>query len=240
MADVKQHREPPDLVKKIADLERRLAIMETARRLGNASIDGGRLTIRGGDLAVVNDNDELVLLIAHGDTPSITMIPNYVTGGWAATQFAWESDDQGASYQVQIENPDGVRDGGKILLNRDTSYYSHQPLDTTPAEAFMALGDIQWGGNREHIRFRGRWGYNGGYDSQDAVVFGFDNVVAGFGASIYLFPFAFDRTPVVVYGLQNAGTAVAHDLAAVSNTGFTISWATGTTAKTIMWAAFRL
>jgi hypothetical protein len=235
VADIKQHREPADLLAMVADIDRRLRIQETARRLGNASIDGGRLTLRNGDLVVVDDNDNVTLLISHGATPAITMIPSTVEGGYAATQFAWESDANGASYEVHIEDGSSNQDGGKLLLNRDAAYLSRQP--SSGPEAFLKVGNI--GGYIEHIQFKGRWVINDGFGSDDAVIFGYSDIVAGFGAVSFNFPFAFDKAPIVVFSMLNAGTAVAADLSALSTTGFTVAWATGTSAKTIGWVAYR-
>jgi hypothetical protein len=215
-------------------MERRLQIMENARRIGSASIDSGQLTVRNGDIVVVDSNDNPTLSVIHGPTPIIRMDPGGA-GGYRAAQFAWESGVGGATYESHIEQPNGTQDGGTLLLQQNAAYLSRQP--NTGAEAFIAVGDLGLG--TEHFRLRGRWVYNQGYDEQDAVVVGFDQVAAGFGASVYTFPYAFDQTPAVLVSLTNAGTAVAWDLAAISNTGFTVSWASGTTAKTICWVAFR-
>jgi hypothetical protein len=235
VTNVKQHREPPDLIRMIADINRRLTIQEQARRLGNASIDGGALYLRNGDIQVVDADGNPTLVISHGATPAITFIPGQIEGGYSAAQFAWESDTLGATFETHMEDGSGNIDGGKLLLNKSTAYLSHQPH--VGNECYVAVG--QNGIYPEHFRLRGRWVYNDGFDSQDAVVAGFDNVAAGFGASSYAFPYTFDQIPIVVYSIQNAGTAVAHDLSAVSTTGFTIAWASGTTAKVIGWMAFR-
>lgn len=216
-------------------MESRLATLESARRISNTSIDSGQLTVRNGDIVVVDQNNEMTMQIVHGNVPIIRMRPSNSPDGYEVAQFAWQSATMGATLETHIEKNDGTRDGGKLLLQKNAVYLSHQPQ--TGAEAFLACGDLGLG--TEHMRFRGRWVYNNGYDEQDAVIFGFDNVAAGFGASSYAFPFAFDQIPIVLCNIFNSGTAVAWDLSALSNTGFTVAWATGTTAKTVMWAAFR-
>jgi hypothetical protein len=235
-SEIRQHRETPDLVKRLADMERRLTIVETAKRLGNSSIDSGQLTLRNGDLVVVDDDGDTTLKIAHGEIPYIEMRPNTVEGGYSTIQFAWESDSNGASHQVHIQDANDIHDGGKLLLNRNTSYLSHQPAFTP--ETYVGVGN-HGGAWSNHIRMRGRWVYNDGFDNQDAIVFGYENIAAGFGAASFSFPYAFDTIPIVLYSMYNAGTAIASDLSALGTTGFTVSWASGTTAKTIGWAAFR-
>ncbi len=220
----------------IADIDRRLTIQEQAKRLGNASIDGGRLTLRGGDLAVVDDDGNLTLLLSHGETPAITYFPGQVDGGYSAAQFAWESDVNGATFETHLEDASGNLDGGKLLLNKQTAYLSHQPH--VGNECYVAVG--QQGGYTEHFRFKGRWVANDGFGADDGIVTGWNNIASGFGAITITFPNAFDTTPLVLFSIQNAGTAVASDLSTLGPTGFTVTWATGTTAKTLSWVAFRL
>jgi hypothetical protein len=235
MADIRQHRHVPDLLKMIAQLERRVQILETTPRLGNSSVDSGQLTLRNGDLVVVDSNGNETLKIGHGDIPFLRMRPNTVEGGYSAIQFAWESDASGASYQAHIQDHNDIHDGAKLLLNKDTAYLSHQPVFNS--ETYIGVG--RHGGYSNHFRLRGRWVYNNGFDDQDAIVCGYDNIAAGFGAASFAFPYTFDTIPIVLYSMYNAGTAIASDLSALGTSGFTVSWASGTTAKTIGWVAFR-
>jgi hypothetical protein len=234
MANIKRFRETPDLVTKLADMERRLALLENTRRIGTTSIDSGRLVVNQGDIVFVDSDGHATMTLQHGDTPVIRMLPG-TQPGYHAALFAWDSGDFGAIYEQHIEQQDGTRDGGKLLLQKNAAYLSHQPA--SGAEAFIAVGDLGLG--TEHFRLRGRWPYNTGYDEQDAIICGFDSFGAGFGASSYSFPFTFDQVPIVICNIMNAGTAVAWDLSAVSTSGFSVAWATGTTAKTVMWVAFR-
>jgi hypothetical protein len=239
MTNYKRYRNTEDLIAQIAQLHERVESLETAQRLGSSSIDSGQLTLTNGDLAITDANGNVTMRLQHGATPSLYMDPGVVAGGWHSRIQTWESDSSGATLEQRIENSNGFRDGGKLLLNRSTSYLSHQPL--VGNECYVAVGAHSTlnSGYSEHFRFRGRWIANDGFDNQDGVVCGYSDIEAGYGAASFAFPFTFDSIPIVVYSLYNSGTAVAHDLSAISASGFTVAWATGTTAKTIGWVAFR-
>jgi hypothetical protein len=150
--------------------------------------------------------------------------------------FGWLAPD-GAAWQASCENsPSGQQNGGKLLLLPNGLYLSMQR--PSKPEAYLSIA--QFNAYDEHFRFQGRWIGDNQFGDTDAVIFGQTTIAAGFGACAFSFIFPFDRTPVILYSMSNAGTAVAHDLSAIDNTGFTVAWATGTTAKTITWAAFRL
>lgn len=231
----RRFRETPDLLAKIVDLEKRLSTLESARRVGNASIDAGQLTVSDGKIVVLSNDGHESVIVDGGSLPSYKMIPSSAPDSYQIAQYGWAPYVGGAAYEVHVEDHTGTRDGSKLLLTQGAAYMSHQPA--SGAEAFVACGDLGLG--TEHFRLRGRWVYNNGYDEQDAVVFGYDSFGAGFSAAAYAFPYTFDQIPIVLCNIYNSGTAVAWDLSALSTSGFTVTWATGTTAKTVMWAAFR-
>lgn len=236
MANNKTFRKHDDLIAQIADLQERISYLETSQRLNSSSIDSGQLVLRNGDLVVVDGDGNPTLTLTHGSQPSIIARPSAEAGAYGSRIFSWTAPSTGPSLEERIEDSNGVRDGGKLLLNKYTSYLSHQPA--VGAECYVAVG-AHTGGYTEHFRFRGRWVTNDGFDNQDGVICGYAEVEAGFGAVSFAFPYEFDKIPIVLYSLYNVGTAVAHDLSALSTTGFTVAWATGTTAKTIGWVAFR-
>lgn len=235
MAEIQQYRQWPDLVKMITGLVMRIQNLERARRLGNASLDGGELTLRGGDLVVRNENNEPVLELKHGASPTITMIPDYGLDYYLANLFAWESAGQGAAFQASIMQSDGVtQDGGKLLLMRDGVYLSHQPASGN--EAYFCISPYL--GRNEDLHFKGRWLVNLAIDATDAITFGTSSISAGFGAATISFPFTFSTAPFVTYSILSAVGPVSHNLTAVTTADFTVGWS-GTTAKTIYWQAWR-
>jgi hypothetical protein len=231
---LRQHREFPDLMKGLTTFNRRLEALETGRRLGNTSLDGGELSIKGGDIVVRNDNNEEVLRIKHGSQPQIDMIPDYGLDGYIARLAAWEAE-YGTALELGIRKTDGTQDGGKLLLMNFGTYLTKTPADGS-AETYFALGIFPGWAN--HFYFRGRWMVGEQRTSEDGIVFGVETVGAGFGAASFNFTHAFDTTPFLQYSIFSAVGPVSHNITVLSNTGFTIGWS-GTTAKTIYWQAWR-
>jgi len=235
MTEIRQHREMPDLLKQIEELYRRVVALEQGKRLGNTSLDGGELSIRGGDIVVRSSDDTPVTRIEHGNAPRIRFYPNDGVDDLESTILAWENQDNGGSaIQMNVQQPDNVQDGGKLLLMNRSLYLSLQ-RNALP-ECYMSIGESF--SYPEHFRFRGRWRVGDQSDSDDAIVFGISNVAAGFGAASFNFIQAFDTAPFMMYSIFSAVGPVSHNLTAVSNTGFTVGWS-GTTAKTIYWQAWR-
>lgn len=233
MTGIRQHRETPDLLTKIAELQRRIMALETGRRIGNTSLDGGELSIRNGDIVVRNIDNEPVTRLEHGDSPRIRFYPvgdNNLLGNI----LAWESGSDGVGIQMNVESPGNVQDGGKILLMDGTVYLSYQPADGTEIYLNLAPNSAY----REHFYFRGRWIVNDQLNDEDAIVMGQSDIGAGFGAATINFPIAFDTAPLLMYTLFSAVGPVSHDLTTLSSSSFTVGWS-GTTAKTIYWQAWR-
>jgi hypothetical protein len=235
---LQQRREVPDLLDLFIQLQDRISSLETGRRLGNSSVDNNELIVRNGDFTVRNTNNNRTLQLQHGNVPNIQFFPNDIEPPPnRATIFSWNPGDA-AALELNVNRVDsvthiGVQDGGKVLLTKGGSYFSHQP--EVGAESYVSFGVVA----PETIRFKGKWSKTQ-VDATDACVFGQDSFGAGFGGASYGFGTAFSTLPIILYSLVSAGTAVAHDLASADNTGFTVSWATGTTAKTISWMAFRV
>ena len=122
---LKQQRQLPDLLDYIAELEKRISSLETSRRLGNASIDGGALTVRGGDINVRSNNDNLVTKIQHGTIPTIQYFPGDVAVPTSrTTMFGWLASD-GSAWQASCETiSTDQQSGGKLLLLENTLYLS--------------------------------------------------------------------------------------------------------------------
>src|SRR6185503_17779822 len=232
MSEVRQHREQPDLLKMVADLQRRLVALENSRRLGNASIDGGELTVRGGDIVVRNDNNEEVLRIQHGAAPTVTLTPDYGLDAYKASIFAWESEGQGAALEMGIRTSADVRDGSKLLLMKDVAYLTHSP--NGGEEAFLSISQYA----AATLYLRGKWLVGDQREASDAIVFGIESIGAEFGAASVNFTIPFDSTPFFTYSLFSSVGPVSHNIATLSSSSFTISWS-GTTAKTIYWQAWR-
>lgn len=236
MAEIRTYRDKRDLIDIIADLERRLGLVESARSLGNASVDGGELTIRGGSLVMRNTNNKKVLELEPGFLPVLRFLPaNGSFDEYQLSMFGWESDTSGAAVQLCVQQNDGAQDGGKLLLMRDRVYLSKQPQDPSGVEAYFSIGEFQ----DEGLRFRGMFWDLGQNDSKDGLIVGKVDIAAGFGAYAHTFSVPFADTPIIVYSLTSTSGAVAHSITAQSGSGFTVAWATGTTAKTVHFACFR-
>jgi hypothetical protein len=236
---VKQQRTKPDLVNQLADFNKRLAALETANRLGTSSVDAGELAIRGGDVTVRSDNGNKVTQLLHGTNPSIRMYPgDNPTPLYRANIFSWLPAD-GSALQLSVErNNDGAQFGGKVLLLPNGAYYTVQ----RPGKPEVYISLAQFGIYDEHFRFQGRWISDDQITSADGIVMGKSAIGAGFGAAGFAFIYPFDRVPIVLYSLADTTGAVmpANGLSTLDQTGFTVAWATGTTAKTISWVAFRI
>lgn len=234
---MKAFRKLRDAADIIADLERRIATLETARRISSASIDGGELSVRGGDIVVRGSNDEPTLSIKHGDIPEIDMQPNAeVFQDYRLKMFGWESGGQGAALQLSVAQLNGdntdTQDGGKVLLMRDVTYLSHQPK--VGNETFISMNAA----DTECFQFQGKWPNASNY-SHDALSAGSVAVAAGFGSIAITYTTPFATTACVVYGLVNTAGAVTHSLTAQSTAGFTVTWS-GTLAKVLNWWTFRV
>lgn len=234
---MRKFREVPELLGMLSDLNKRVGALETSRRLGNASIDAGELNIVGGNLNVRSDAGNLVTSMHHGNIPTIQYFPGDNPNPTRRTSmFAWQAGD-GAALQLSCEISAGdTQSGGKLLLLPNGLYLALQ----RPSKPEVYISMAQNSSYDEHFRFQGRWIADNQFGDNDAIIFGIANVGAGFGAAGIAFTYPFDTTPIVLYSLFNSGTAVAHDLSTLDNTGFTVAWATGTTAKIITWAAFRV
>ena len=234
MPEIRQHRSKPDLLTQLAELTRRITALENARRLGNASVDGGELTVRNGDIVVRSSGGADVLRIVHGTVPQIVMTPDSGLDSYKVAMYAWESVDQGAALTLAVQENDGDQDGGKLLLMRDSVFLSRQP--SSGEESYLSLGyylDVP-----EAFYLRGKWNVGVQSSSQDAIVMGQEDVAAGFGAATVNFPIAFATTPFFMYSIFSAVGPVSHNITALSASSFTIGWS-GTTAKTIYWQAWR-
>lgn len=233
---LKQYRSVPDLMQMLVDLQQRVGSLETGKRLGNASIDNGELVIKGGDINVRSDAGNLVTKIQHGIYPTVQYFPGDMADPTDRTSiFGWRPGGN-AALQLSVEQIAGdLQRGGKLLLQRDSLYLAVQNSPDGLPEAYLSIGAQ----GPEIIRFQGKMLSNQ-QAANDAMIFGTSSISAGFGAASFAFTYPFSSTPVVLYSLQSAGTAVAHDLSVIDNTGFTVAWATGTTAKFITWAAFRV
>jgi hypothetical protein len=235
MTEIRQHREMPDLLKQIEELYRRVVSLENGRRLGNTSLDGGELSIKGGDIVVRAPDGAAVTRIEHGNEPRIRFYPNEGVDTLDSQILAWENSGNGGSaLQMNIQQPGNIQDGGKLLLMNTAVYLSLQRA--LQAECYFSIGEST--SYPEHFRFRGRWRVGVQQDSDDAIVFGIESVAAGFSAASFNFAQTFDTAPFLVYSILSAVGPVSHNLTAVSTTGFTVGWS-GTTAKTIYWQAWR-
>lgn len=231
---IKQHREVPDLIQLIADLNKRISTLESANSLGSASIDGGELTVRGGDIVVRNDNDEEVLRIAHGQVPQIILHPDAGLDDLYSVVYSWESVSQGAALQASIHNSTGDQDGGKLLLMKGATYLSHQP-DGPAAETYMALSEYDPFPN--YISFKGLFLQNR-YRGDEPWEMGYDSIAAGFGAISYAFAYPYDQVPQIIYSISGATANFNHCIVSPSTTGFTIGWSDAL-AHTVSWVAIR-
>jgi len=230
---MRKARAPKDLIDYVAELEERIKKLETSPRLSSASIDVGYLALRGGDLIVLNANGEPTMQILHGSLPQIIMHPDYGANAYQASIFSWENpDDNSGVLQLCIEQEqDGSQDGGKLLLMNVATYLSHQPASGN--EVYIRL-------QNEQVRVKGKWeaNYN---DSMAGLVCGSASVAAGFGSYAYTYPTPIAAgTMVPVVQMVNTAGALAGCLTAMSNTGWTYTWASGTLAKTINYWCFRI
>ena len=232
MSEIRQHREQPDLIKMITELQRRIVALENSRRLGNASIDGGELTVRGGDVVVRNTNSEEVLRVKHGSAPTILMTPDFGLDAYVARMLAWESEGQGAAVELGIRTSGDQQDGGKLLLMQGASFLTHTP--NGGEEGFFSISSYA----DATFYFRGKWEVGEQHEATDGLVFGVESVAAGFGAASVGFVVPFATAPFFMYTILSAVGPVSHNLVSISNTGFTVGWS-GTTAKTIYWQAWR-
>lgn len=235
MTEIRQHREMPNLLKQLEELYRRTTALENAKRLGNTSLDGGELGIRGGDVVVRSVDNAPVTRIEHGDEPRIRFYPNEGVADLESQILAWENPGNGGSaVQMNVQQPGNIQDGGKLLLMNTAVYLSLQRYALN--ECYFSIGESS--SYPEHFRFRGRWRVGDQSNSDDAIVFGILNVGAGFSAASITFAQTFDTTPFMMYSILSAVGPVSHNLTALSTTGFSVGWS-GTTAKTIYWQAWR-
>lgn len=232
---IRQYREMPDLLKQIEELYRRVAALENGKQIGNTSLDGGELSIKGGDIVVRSDSGAAVTRIEHGRSPRIRFYPDSGVDSLESQLYAWEDTSfGGAAIQMNVQQPGNVQDGGKLLLMNRAAYLSLQRQ--SQPECYISIGESYI--YPEHFRFRGRWRVGDQTNDDDAIVFGIANVAAGFSAASFNFILPFDTAPFMQYSMFSAVGPVSHNLTAVSTTGFTVGWS-GTTAKTIYWQAWR-
>src|SRR5688572_32655963 len=86
---IRQHRDRPDLLEQIAQLQQRIETLENARRLGNTSLDGGELSIRGGDIVVRSNSGNQVIRMEHSGQPTMRIYPEGVND-FEGRIFGWE------------------------------------------------------------------------------------------------------------------------------------------------------
>lgn len=230
-------RKSPDLLDIIRRLEERISILERTPRLGNASIDSGQLTIKGGDIVVVEDDGiTKVLEILHGLIPTINMYPiGDGTEDFKLTTFAWESATQGAALQLSVEKVTTGQAGGKLLLMNRAAYFSLQ-RDDSP-EVFIALGAIT--DYPEHYWFKGRFMNSVDVTDSDGLVVGQADVAGG--AASFTFTYAVPKlTPMVPVVTLECGTIMQWQVTASSDTSFTVDWSNDTPAKKVNFWAFRI
>lgn len=230
---IKQHREVPDLVQMIVDLQQRVNTLESARRLSSASIDDGELTVRNGDIVVRNEFDEEVTRLEHGVYPRIKFSPTNGPSQRYGQVFAWESAFQGTAIEVSICEPGDDHDGGKVLLMQGSTYLSHQPLGQD--ETYVALSEHDAFPN--HISFRGKF-LQQRLSGLEPWEMGHDSIAAGFGAITYAFSYPYDDVPLILYSISGATANFDHCLVSPSTTGFTIGWSDAL-AHTVSWVAIR-
>jgi hypothetical protein len=229
VSEARSYRNVRDLLDIIFELERRIRTLESAPRLGSTSLDGGELTIRGGDIVVRDDNNKEVARMMHGAIPMMRFRPaNTALEEYQLVTFGWEAEDTGAAYQASVQDINGNQDGGKLLLMRDAVYLSKQPADPSRNEAMITIGALM----DEDIRFQGHWGDGGQLSKLDALDLIRVDVVAGFSAYVHTYTYPYDTTPAVFYTILNTAGTVNHVLTACDNTGFTLTWG-GTGAKVI-------
>lgn len=233
----RNRQKPFDIVEYVKKLEERVSILERTPRLGNASIDSGQLTVKGGDIVVVEaDGTTRVLEIVHGSIPSINMYP-IGDGGedFKLAMFGWESAAQGAALQLSVEKVDTGQAGGKLLLMNRATYLSLQ-RDDSP-EVFIALGAVE--NHPEHYWFKGRFMNGIDVTDSDGLVVGQMDVAGG--AASATFTYAFPKlTPMVPVVTLECTTIMQWQVTASSETSFTVDWSNDTPAKKVNFWAFRI
>jgi hypothetical protein len=230
-------QKPRDIVEYVRRLEERVSILERAPRLGNASIDSGQLTVKGGDIVVTEaDGTTRVMEILHGSIPRINMYP-IGDGGedFKLTSFGWESAEQGAAFQLGVEKVDTGQDGGKLLLMNRAVYLSLL-RDDSP-EVFIALGAIE--DYPEHYWFKGRFMNGVDVTDSDALVVGQMDVAGGAASATFTYAVPKLTAMVPVVTLE-CTTIMEWQVTVSSATSFTVDWSNDTPAKKINFWAFRI
>jgi hypothetical protein len=236
MSQIDQHRSVPDLLDLVKKLERRIQALEGSTRLGNSSIDGGELTVKGGDIVVRTAGDDEVLRIEHGNRPRISMRPVAAPGTNYGQLLAWESGGTGVGIEVGVLNPSDQQDGGKVLLMQHVAFLSHQPsVGGDDAETYMALSEH--GAYPNHISYRGKFQQRR-VDGREPWEMGYDVIGAGFGAASYLFDQPYEMTPMLLYSISGATANFNHCIVSVDTSGFTIGWSDAL-AHNLTWLAIR-
>jgi len=227
-----RQRDREDLVDVVIKLEKRIADLETAMRIGNTSIDTGELTVRGGDIVIQNDSGVEVLRIKQGFIPEIQFTP---MGGDSnkLTISAWEFGTSGSSVlELASKTGIGQQDGGKVLLYSGNTYLSYQPL--VGEEVLIALSSSE----PESIWVRGTWLPGYAFDSHQALITDQIDVGSGWSGLIWGYSTVMSGTMVPIITIKNS-VPVAWCITAQDNSGGTVSWA-GTDPKTVNLWGFRL
>lgn len=214
------YRSKPDLIDQIARLEKRVATLESGRRLGSSSIDNGTLVVRNGDISVRDEDDNERVKLTHGVNPSTYYRPKDSSDGVRARQVAFASGGVTSFQSYMVRDSDGFGDGGKLLLTKEYAYLSHQPF--AGEETFIGLS--AYSAYNNHFLFRGKWISDAQFQPWNALYMGTIDVAAGFGGIIWNYDYEYPALPLLTYSITGAAANFNHCITAQSTTGFTISW----------------
>lgn len=238
-----------DLLMRIKMLEERISKMERSPQLPNSAIDTGTLTVAGGEIDVLHADGVVAINISRlpvSGAAQMQFYPRTLDPDDSNIRFIGFANTSGydgsaiPALQIYLQDVDsGDVYGGKILMDREGTIVSHQPEHIAQNEAFLYLGRRASDGAYASIYFQGTFNKNLFGTNQDALNVGSFVTGAGFSSFSWNYGVTYAATMYPVVTLLDAGANVAWVLQSFSNSGFTVSWATNTTTKTINFWAFR-
>jgi len=233
-SNIQQYRNVPDLIEQIKRLEKRIAVLETSKRIGSSSVDSGSLIINDGDLIIKDASGSERIRLTRGVNPSVYQRAANATDEARARAVAFEQDGK-LQYQLYVvRDSDGAGDGGKLLLTREYAYLSHQPA--SGEETFIGLS--AYAAYDNHFLFRGKWISDNQFADWNAVFMGTAKVESGFSGYAHTYDYPYPTTPLVLYSVTGNPATFTHSITATSTTGFTVTWS-GTAAHDVNYLILR-
>ncbi len=227
-----------DIVSYVRDISDRVSSQEQALKSGHTAIEDGDFVVRNGNILVSESDDSVVLRIKHGEVPEINMWPLGDIDTHQVTLLGYDDANGGQALALLVEtNPGLSPDGGKLLLSKEYSVFSHQP--NIGNESYIWLNSL-WGITEEVALYRGRWSDQIQADSNMGLYMGAFTATSGVSTwtHTYFTPFSTTIAPLFTVGVN--GTTIQWGIDNYSTSSFVIRFSSTSNNKFVTFWNFRL